>query len=604
MDGIPRLAVSIPLYICLPRHPVTRRNRYVLVNANLERVGRNHVRMKTQWTVVEPPRDFLGDVEPAVPTAPSVHGVTIFVPQNPLARPVYMFISHLDGKRIRKLSADYNAMSVDATVAVNAGCRTVYSSEVGLGPMVQDDEGTQEDVDAGELDEARRELVAAMTSRAESLGPCESGEGIDENVRCELGIKLQETHTGDNDTMSRGVGESTVNSSATEEPGWRVQCAGEQAPMVQEAEFGIKREHIEGATPLESLGWDDAKDLESAGTEEDQILSTDQLWTGGGCKWSAIGERSKYNVTGEAEAKEEVEPRELFTIATALVLGELVGPLKTLEAAMDKREGSKFAGAMGTSGISATCEGEGMSAKRSFVDPEEVGGNDERDDDLSNGLQCNRHEIDKIVYNMRKTTKPENDSESEIASSGRRDNSTKWKKVRNPRHKEYEVSWAHDVLREIAAGDASEMSGTTTFANIRMTHLSTKYKGANSVDREAGVDGGQQKTSTLVKQQGTAVDEAFLRSMRSYVAFVAVCKETDGVDAYETKVRIDHRCVRGAGVSGCWGGGVWEEMDEAVDVQIRTVSLGNCVLSLSAIGFAKTKSNPVGCKSLVDRHRT
>ncbi|KAI1786384.1 hypothetical protein LXA43DRAFT_1065157 [Ganoderma leucocontextum] len=201
MDGIPRLAVSIPLYISLPRHSVTRRKRYILVNANLERVGRNH---SFGW---------------------QAHTLR------------------------QNLSADYNSISVDAIVAVNAGCRTGYSSEVALGRMVPEDERTQEHVDAVELDGARREFLADMTSRAESLGPCDSGGGSDDNSRCGFDVDVQRTRPVLSENMSRGMGESAVNFSVTDEHGSSVQCEGEQVPTVQEVEAvagtttGLKDEH-------------------------------------------------------------------------------------------------------------------------------------------------------------------------------------------------------------------------------------------------------------------------------------------------------------------------------------------------------------------------
>lgn len=121
MDGIPRVVVSIPLYITLPRHPITRRKvslssttpilrlirlhrvhvkRYALVNAVVERMGRTRVRLKTHWTVVESPGPRQMNAELVVPTNPKVPGVTTFMPDNPLGSPLYMFVTELDGKCI------------------------------------------------------------------------------------------------------------------------------------------------------------------------------------------------------------------------------------------------------------------------------------------------------------------------------------------------------------------------------------------------------------------------------------------------------------------------------------------------------------------------
>ncbi|KAI1783924.1 hypothetical protein LXA43DRAFT_1067239 [Ganoderma leucocontextum] len=260
MDGIPCLAVSVPLYIALPRHPITRRKRYALVNATLERVGRTHVRMKTQWAIVEPPEPFQGDVEPVVPTAPSVAGVTTFMPQNPLASPVFMFISHLDGRRIRpgllvtvvvrqNLPAGSNSMSVYATVSVNAGCRTGYSTEVGLGPMLVDGEGVRGRIDVADMDEARQEFLAEMTARAESVGPGGSGTGSDGDVRREPTVENQEGfHSVDGSVGQEGGGvpatlSATVPLEATVQSAVRQVEDEQRIEAVAGTTTGLKDEH-------------------------------------------------------------------------------------------------------------------------------------------------------------------------------------------------------------------------------------------------------------------------------------------------------------------------------------------------------------------------
>ena len=75
--------------------------RYALVKAEVEKIGQHHVRLKTLWTVVEHPGSVNINEEATVPSTPSVPGVTTFMPRNPLANPIYVFISHLDGRRIR-----------------------------------------------------------------------------------------------------------------------------------------------------------------------------------------------------------------------------------------------------------------------------------------------------------------------------------------------------------------------------------------------------------------------------------------------------------------------------------------------------------------------
>ena len=119
MDDIPRVAIAIPLYIPLPRHPITRRKvssqirsmpidrvltgpkRYVLITVNLKRLGLDYVRMKTQWTVVYQPAGRQATGEPSIPATPATRGVTMFMPTDALSSPVYMFVNYMDGKRIR-----------------------------------------------------------------------------------------------------------------------------------------------------------------------------------------------------------------------------------------------------------------------------------------------------------------------------------------------------------------------------------------------------------------------------------------------------------------------------------------------------------------------
>lgn len=119
MNGIPRVVGSIPLYLTLPRHPVTRRKvsnlstaplarvvrlprihtkRYALLDTILEKMGQTRVRLKTQWTIVESQSARQMNVESVVPMAARVPGVTTFLPDNPLRSPVYMFITELEGK--------------------------------------------------------------------------------------------------------------------------------------------------------------------------------------------------------------------------------------------------------------------------------------------------------------------------------------------------------------------------------------------------------------------------------------------------------------------------------------------------------------------------
>ena len=71
------------------------------MHVNLERVGWTIVRPKTQWTIVHALGPFQGDVGHTAYTPPSIPGVTVFMPPNLMANPVYVFVNHVDGKRIR-----------------------------------------------------------------------------------------------------------------------------------------------------------------------------------------------------------------------------------------------------------------------------------------------------------------------------------------------------------------------------------------------------------------------------------------------------------------------------------------------------------------------
>ena len=80
---------------------LTRLQRYALINANLERLGQDYVRMRTQWTVVYPPAGRQLTVGPPAPAIPDTRGIIIFMPNDAMASPVYIFVNYIDGKRIR-----------------------------------------------------------------------------------------------------------------------------------------------------------------------------------------------------------------------------------------------------------------------------------------------------------------------------------------------------------------------------------------------------------------------------------------------------------------------------------------------------------------------
>ena len=75
--------------------------RCALVHVNLERIGWTTVRPKTQWTIVHAFGPFQSDVDQKAYSPPTIAGVTVFMPPNPMENPVYIFVNHVDGKRIR-----------------------------------------------------------------------------------------------------------------------------------------------------------------------------------------------------------------------------------------------------------------------------------------------------------------------------------------------------------------------------------------------------------------------------------------------------------------------------------------------------------------------
>ena len=68
----------------------------------------------------------------------------------------------------------HDAITLDAQVEANAGCRTSYSTEVGIGEMVPNGNTFENDIQADRMEDAKRSLLAEMRWRAESIGPHES----------------------------------------------------------------------------------------------------------------------------------------------------------------------------------------------------------------------------------------------------------------------------------------------------------------------------------------------------------------------------------------------------------------------------------------------
>ena len=76
----------------------------------------------------------------------------------------------------------HDAITLDAQVEANAGCRTSYSTEVGIGEMVPSGVTFEDDIDADIMEDAKRNLLAEMRWRAESIGPHESESLDDESA--------------------------------------------------------------------------------------------------------------------------------------------------------------------------------------------------------------------------------------------------------------------------------------------------------------------------------------------------------------------------------------------------------------------------------------
>ena len=67
----------------------------------LQVVGGTRVRVKTQWTIVQAEGTSLTALDAPRPQAPVVPGVVLFVPDDVMRRPVYMFVNYIHGRRVR-----------------------------------------------------------------------------------------------------------------------------------------------------------------------------------------------------------------------------------------------------------------------------------------------------------------------------------------------------------------------------------------------------------------------------------------------------------------------------------------------------------------------
>ena len=81
-------------------------------------------------------------------------------------------------------SSDLNGIVVDVVVKVNTGSRTIYSDEVGIERMLQDDNVNEDDSPTAIPDAVRMAYLEEMRWRGESLGPPESPvKSEEEHVR-------------------------------------------------------------------------------------------------------------------------------------------------------------------------------------------------------------------------------------------------------------------------------------------------------------------------------------------------------------------------------------------------------------------------------------
>lgn len=78
----------------------------MLLNVELQRIRGSRARVKTRWTVVKTGPMFQGGLEPASQMAPTIPGVTVFVPADVLVSPVYMVVNYIQGRRTR-VSSDW-----------------------------------------------------------------------------------------------------------------------------------------------------------------------------------------------------------------------------------------------------------------------------------------------------------------------------------------------------------------------------------------------------------------------------------------------------------------------------------------------------------------
>lgn len=71
------------------------------------------------------------------------------------------------------MAIGYDAITVDATVEVNATSQTSYSAEIGLENMIEPDHGDETKFSAAEIEDARQAIISEMHVRGESFGPPE-----------------------------------------------------------------------------------------------------------------------------------------------------------------------------------------------------------------------------------------------------------------------------------------------------------------------------------------------------------------------------------------------------------------------------------------------
>ena len=183
---------------------------YVLANIELEVIDGARARVRSQWAKVQPPSKFQGGLLASTIVVPDIFGITMFVPDDVLLRPIFMFVNYIHGRRIRvsqvsiysndKLTRlrfqpglivgvtvfgtppTFEDVRLETFVSVNLESRTTYSGEVSLEGLSR---GTGLETAGSDLDEARDAILLEMAARGESVGAgtAEEYDALDEDEK-------------------------------------------------------------------------------------------------------------------------------------------------------------------------------------------------------------------------------------------------------------------------------------------------------------------------------------------------------------------------------------------------------------------------------------